>query len=554
MRKELAYFLIRLIPGQMILAVVSSILAGASTVALFAFVFLAARGSIPGEIRAPLIFVTLAVVFIACRSLAGLSMAHVGRAVVARLRTTLISEILRTPYCRLEAIGTHRLSAAVTMDIQTIAGAVPALVSAATNFAVVASLLVYMTWLSPPGAALIVAAAALGVPIYWSLIGRASRYSYQAGTVWERLSSNLNGLVSGVKQLKLNTGRTSRYLSDDIVGVQDAFLKLRGQATLTTIVATNTAQVIFLTVLGALLFLRPYDGPGASIEFFFAAIYLMGPLDAGVGAIAAFVHVNAVFRRNQELGIQLSSSSLLERPTRDATRNAAGWREIRFDEVTYSYDEATGFAFGPVSLQLQRGEIVFVKGGNGSGKSTFAKLLTGLYDPATGSILVDECPVGEVNRQPYRESFSCIFDDSHIFESLWTRERCDDGGDGARALLRDWSLERLVDVRDDRFTNTRALSRGQKRKLLLISASTEDREVCVFDEWAADQDSLSRKKFYFEFLPRLKRKGKLVVVLTHDEEFDSIADQIIKFHDGVIVASPGTATRSQERSFATRDK
>lgn len=103
-------------------------------------------------------------------------------------------------------------------------------------------------------------------------------------------------------------------------------------------------------------------------------------------------------------------------------------------------------------------------------------------------------------------------------------------------------------MRDFRFTNTRALSRGQKGRLLLISGALEDRDVCIFDEWAADQDSLSRKKFYLEFLPSLKLDGKLVVVLTHDEEFDNIADRIIKFHDGRIIAG-SEAARSQECSL-----
>ena len=207
MKRGLAIFLIRLVPGLMMLAVVSSILAGVSTIGLFAFVFLAIRGNAPGEIHAPLIFAGLAVAFIASRSFAAFAMARVGRAVTAKLRKALISELLRTPYCRLEAIGTLRLSTAVTTDIQTIAGAVPALVSAATNFGMVASLLIYMSWLSSVGVVVILGAAAIGMPIYWSLMGRAARLSYEAGSLWEHLSANLNGLVSGIKQLRLNSGR-----------------------------------------------------------------------------------------------------------------------------------------------------------------------------------------------------------------------------------------------------------------------------------------------------------------------------------------------------------
>jgi ABC-type siderophore export system fused ATPase/permease subunit len=78
----------------------------------------------------------------------------------------------------------------------------------------------------------------------------------------------------------------------------------------------------------------------------------------------------------------------------------------------------------------------------------------------------------------------------------------------------------------------------------------EDRDVCIFDEWAADQDRSSRRKFYLEFLPALKRSGKLVVVLTHDEEFDGIADQIIRFGDGKVVAGPQGA-ESRESSLVT---
>lgn len=537
MKSGLANFLIRLVPGQMMLAVVSSILAGVSTIGLFAFVFLAVRASVPGEICAPLVFAGLAAVFIVSRSLAALAMAHVGRAATTKLRKTLISELLRTPYCRLEAIGALPLSAAVTTDIQTIAGAVPAFVSAATNLGMAVSLLAFMCWLSPADVVVILVAAALGMPIYWSLIGKAARLSYEAGGLWERLNANLNGLVSGIKQLRLNSNRTSHYLSDDIGLAQAAFLECRTRATFANTVATNVAQVTFLATLGYLLFVRPHDGLGVSVEFFFAAIYLMGPLDGVVGSVGAFVQISAVFRRHQELGLQLSSAVSGYEALEPAVTVPA-WHQIRFDQVSYSYGEATGFSFGPVDLVLSRGGIVFVKGGNGSGKSTFIKLLTGVYEPATGSVLVDDRPIGDANLQAYRELFSCIFDDAYMFESVWAPERCGNPENDARAFLDAWSLSSRVDVRDVRFTNTRALSRGQRGRLLLISAALEDRDVFIFDEWAADQDSTSRRKFYLEFLPALKRSGKLVVVLTHDEEFDGVADQIIKFHDGKVVAGP----------------
>jgi len=550
MRNELVYFLIRLVPGHVAMAVVSSILAGISTVALFAFIFSAARGAVPGDVHGLLIFVSLAVVFIACRSLAAAAMTHIGGAVVGRLRDTLIAGILCTPYRQLESIGTPRLMGALTADVQTIAVGVPALVHGGTSFAVVASLLAYMTWLSPVGAAVIAASAIFGIPIYWNLVGRAARLSYSAGKLWERLNGNLDALVAGIKQLRLNRARTSQFLSNDIASAQAEFLKLRERATLTTTLATNTAQAIFLTVLGALLFLQYTSyGPARGVEFFFAAIYLMGPLEGAIGAVTSLVHVGAVFKRNQELGLILLSSSRQEDREQDMSKSKISWQQVRLDGVTYSYDDPAGFAFGPIDLVLTRGEIVFVKGGNGSGKSTFAKLLSTLYEPAGGSILIDESRVDESNRQSYRERFCCIFDDSYVYESIKADESST-ADDVARALISEWSMEGRVDVYCSRLTNTRALSRGQKKKLLLILAAVEDRDIYVFDEWAADQDAASRKKFYFEFLPRLKRDGKLVVVLTHDEGFDEVADRIIKFHDGRLVAVFDEIIEARDSSLA----
>ena len=68
-----------------------------------------------------------------------------------------------------------------------------------------------------------------------------------------------------------------------------------------------------------------------------------------------------------------------------------------------------------------------------------------------------------------------------------------------------------------------------------MTAYLEDRPIYVFDEWAADQDPVFRKVFYLRFLPELKRRGKTVVAVTHDDRYFAGADRLIKLEEGKIV-------------------
>jgi putative ATP-binding cassette transporter len=79
------------------------------------------------------------------------------------------------------------------------------------------------------------------------------------------------------------------------------------------------------------------------------------------------------------------------------------------------------------------------------------------------------------------------------------------------------------------------LSTGQRKRLALIVALLDDKAILVFDEWAADQDPVFRKRFYEEILPDLKRRGKTVIAATHDDRYFSVADRVLKMECGRFV-------------------
>src|SRR5262249_20380169 len=146
-------------------------------------------------------------------------------------------------------------------------------------------------------------------------------------------------------------------------------------------------------------------------------------------------------------------------------------------------------------------QLTFIIGGNGSGKSTLAKVLSGLYVPATGSLWLGETRISDLNREWYRQHFSVIFSDFHLFEDLPPIER--KSSFDVERYLDALGLSHKVRIENGRFS-TIALSQGQRKRLALLSAVLEDRPIYIFDEWAADQDPTFKKVFYRSLLGDLK--------------------------------------------------
>jgi len=214
-------------------------------------------------------------------------------------------------------------------------------------------------------------------------------------------------------------------------------------------------------------------------------------------------------------------------------RGGRPWRRLELAGVTFTFRREAGeadFVLGPLDLELLPGELVFLIGGNGSGKTSFAKLLLGLYEPEAGEIRLDGERIDRAGRDRYRQSFSAVFFDFHLFDEL------PGGGldEEARRHLRELQLDGKVEIADGRLSTT-ALSQGQRKRLALLSAYLEDRPIYLFDEWAADQDPYFKEVFYRRLLPRLKAQGKTVLVISHDDRYFDVADRVVRLSEGRIV-------------------
>jgi putative ATP-binding cassette transporter len=238
--------------------------------------------------------------------------------------------------------------------------------------------------------------------------------------------------------------------------------------------------------------------------------------------------------------LELASVVALPAPV----EGGAGFERLRIVAVTHAYhreQEDDRFVLGPIDLTIARGELLFLAGGNGSGKTTLVKLLCGLYTPESGAIELDGVPITEANRDAYRQRFSAVFADFHVFESLLGVAQ--DAATVARVqrYLRRLHLDRKVTIRNGRLS-TVSLSQGQRRRLALLAAYLDDRPVYVFDEWAADQDPAFKAVFYLELLPELRAAGKTVIVVSHDDRYFHIADRVLRLEMGQLQFMPLVST------------
>lgn len=519
----------------------ASIASGAASAVLIALIH---RALAPGEWSVSVLaagFVLALLVKAATQYVAQRMLIEFAQQVVLDLCRDLCDRVLAAPLDRLEALGSARLLATLNDDVGVLAGAVLIVPSIATNVAVLAGCSLYLLWLSWPVFLLCVAMTVLGVLGYRLLLRRAQAALAAARDGRDRLFGNYRTLIEGVKELKLNAARRSAFVRTEIDATTELLRERNVAATRQHLAADTWTQMLFFALVGLLLFGAPALTalpPATLTGYVFAALYMMAPLWALVGAVPTFLRGRISLAKIRELDATLDRPAAPRRESDAAPTAARAPVHIELSAASYAYPAASadeaGFVLGPIDLQLHPGELVFVTGGNGCGKSTLVRLLTGLYVPRSGVLRCNGVVVDDTRREDYRQNFAAVFADFHLFERLFGID-AQARGDEIRAYLESLGIAHKVSVRDDRFSTT-ALSSGQRRRLALLTAYLEDRPVYVFDEWAADQDPGYKQVFYTRLLPELKARGKCVVVVTHDDRFFASGDRVLKLDAGRIVA------------------
>lgn len=461
---------------------------------------------------------------------------------VSKLRIRIFDKIRRSELSTVESLQQNEVIAKMSKTIGQVLNATDILVASSQTGLMILVCSLYLAWLSLSAFFVVMlGVGALGYVRY--VRDKTQRHRFEGLINQEgRQATFISHLMEGFKETKTNDAKSQALFQAYVNTINDT-RELGLQAGRRNIMSGFYLQVGVYLILLFTVFIVPryFQTFGEQVMQITAVVlFLVGTFLAMVQTIPVFTQTNAALRDIDRLEQELEKGIEPTPPPNPAL--CAGFSRFQMIEVkklvfTYPHqDEETGFSVGPIDLSIRRGELLFIAGGNGSGKSTFLKLLTGLYRPDSGQLILDGQPIVQDNLFFYRNLFSVIFNDFHLFDRFYGCETVD--VEKVNGLIRLMKLEGKVEFKEGRFS-TLNLSTGQRKRLALIAALVEDKEICIFDEWAADQDHHFRKYFYEVILADLKKAGKTVIAVTHDDSYWGVADRVIKFDYGQL-AAPGS--------------
>lgn len=439
--------------------------------------------------------------------------------IIHRLRLRIMDQIRRSELLALDDIGRARIVAAVAGDTQVLTQASNMLCFTVQGAVLIFFVSIYVAYLSL-AAFLMTFVIVLGAAIIFHMKNRRLSTQKAESAAWERrLFDRLTDFLDGFKEIRLNRARSAELFEDatDVSRVA-ANIKIRTQAETFKMIVNS--QISMYVLLGAVVFVVPNlsDSLGGSSisKATTALLFVVGACFGLVQSIPILLNANAAANRIEELETALKAAGPTEAKEIAIPKR---FEKVEMRDVTFRYVDKfsdAAFKIGPINFTLQPGELVFITGGNGSGKSTFLRVLAGLYPPNSGDIQLDGVRIDDDNRDTYRAMMSAIFFDYHLFRRLYG---IPEGGPGELGrLLAQFRLADKTGLVDGEF-RTLDLSGGQRRRLALIVSLLEKRPILLLDEWTAEQDPEFRRKFYDELLPELLRAGATIVVITHDDRY-----------------------------------
>ena len=353
---------------------------------------------------------------------------------------------------------------------------------------------------------------------------------------------NVNDFLRGFKDVKMSITRSDnifkKYISQNRNRVKDLTIK-----TLIKFMGNELmGNYLWYLLIGIIVFLLPVILHMTNVvnnQFVVTLLYLMGPVGIVVARISEFTQMQIAVDRLEQFHNKINASQAIAIGHGDLAAISGEFEGIRFENVTFEYyDErrAETFRLKPLTLDIKKGESIFITGGNGSGKSTFVNLLTGLYVPHGGTISLNGQVISEKTYPGYRNRIAAIFTDSGLFSENYDGLDLEPDNERLMFWLRKMELENIVTFDNEKKSIKADLSKGQQKRLALIYIMLENKDVIVLDEWAAEQDPVFRAYFYKKIIPELKQMGKTVVVVTHDDAYFNCGERLIKFDYGNVVS------------------
>ena len=459
---------------------------------------------------------------------------NIAKSAAADLKISIAKKINAMNIGDVEKIGFSKLINILNDDINNITVASVAIPMLLVSTVTVIGMLTYLAFLDIRMFLLVIAALVIGVLIFQIPVRMASGNYRRSRAVKDDIQEGVRGLVMGAYELKLDDRKSKSYLFEEIETPQKKSVRLEKIGDAIIHLAGSSSDLLSLFVIGFIVFILPVyiDSTAGKITgVVMALLYIAGPVAHILGVMGQLQVGRISLARIQELDAyseeKISHSQSLD--------EFDGWNSLFIKNVGYQYPQVGGevpFSISDINLEFKKGEVVFIVGGNGSGKTTLSKILSLHLRPLHGGLFFDEIKITSKNLQSARSLVGVIYSNYFLFKKIYKNNE-HISSEKINFYIKKLGLEGKTEYKNGYFSTIK-LSDGQRRRLALLVALVEDRDIYVFDEWAADQDPGFKKLFYETILPEFKLWDKLVIVITHDDRYFDCADRVIHMEDGRI--------------------
>lgn len=457
-----------------------------------------------------------------------------------KVRLRIASKIRQVELSYIENTERGNIYTRLTQDSNLISQSTLLLISAAQSTMVLIFSFIYLIFVSPISFFMTLAFLTIAILTYIYYESGIMRQLRITGQKEAKFFSYFSHLLDGFKEVRINRAK-SDDLFHNIEKLSQETEALRMDVGARQVNTLMFARLSFYVLLAILVFIVPLFHTSHAEEIYkisTTVLFIIGPISLVISALPSAAKSNLALDNLYELESELDKV-IADKTFNQALAPFSDFTTIQLEKNTFAYrdvQDKASFSIGPIDLIINKGDLLFIVGGNGSGKSTLLKLLVGLYQPDEGHLLLDDNLIEKAQYPRYRELFSIVFTDFHLFDKLYGVRQVDE--QKVTGLLKTLGLEKKTRYQEGEFTQMN-LSTGQRKRLAFLAAILEDKPIYIFDELAADQDPAFRRFFYETILPDLKRQGKTIIAVTHDDKYFHVADRVLKMEEERLVEYRG---------------
>lgn len=487
-------------------------------------------------------FILLLLVFFLSSTIVELGLSIFGQNFVFKMQRRLVKQILDTPLLKIAKVGKAKILASLGGDVRNVSFGLLRLPDFLQSSILILCTSVYLCYLSPQIFILCAVWIIIVFAIDNFLMIKVYEYFRKARENDDALQNTYQNILDGHKELSINKDRAKLYYELEFENNAKSKKQNSTLGNLFNNFSSNFTNVALLALVGMEFYLAlkfNWASANEATTIALSILFLRTPLVSMISSFPTLLLAKISLEKIAKLELDEYKENFKK------TNFIQEWKTITFKNTSFSYEE--NFNLKGVNLELKKGELVFLIGKNGSGKSTFCMLLTGLFKPSGGEIYIDDKKINDDNLDEYRSLISAVFSDFHLFSKTLSKD-----GFASEEKIKFWleflELQDKTQVKDNELSFTK-LSTGQKKRLAMFIALLEERDILVLDEWAADQDPVFRRFFYTKLLPLLKEQGKSVFAITHDDAYFDSADRILLAQNGEISELKGENIKEKARNL-----